>query len=106
MNFDKHFDISKGFKCVEHYAAELKDKDMYVLLKSSSIRAKSSARYQYQSLSLFLYTRQAGSCNGGRKRRFMIIKIKYLELCEYCEYGRINTKIKELSQLRRGKERG
>ena len=32
MNFDKHFDISKGFKCVEHYAAELKDKDMYVLL--------------------------------------------------------------------------
>ena len=36
----------------------------------------------------------------------MIIKIKYLELCEYCEYGRINTKIKELSQLRRGKERG
>ena len=74
--------------------------------KSSSIRAKSSARYQYQSLSLFLYTRQAGSCNGGRKRRFMIIKIKYLELCEYCEHGRINTKIKELSQLRRGKERG
>lgn len=74
--------------------------------KSSSIRAKSSARYQYQSLSLFLYTRQADSCNGGRKRRFMIIKIKYLELCEYCEYGRINTKIKELSQLRRGKERG
>ena len=39
-------------------------------------------------------------------RRFMIIKIKYLELCEYCEHGRINTKIKELSQLRRGKERG
>ena len=37
---------------------------------------------------------------------FMIIKIKYLELCEYCEYGRINTKIEELSQLRRGKERG
>lgn len=74
--------------------------------KSSSIRAKSSVRYQYQSFSLFLYTRQAGNCNGGRKRRFMIIKIKYLELCEYCEYGRINTKIKEFSQLRRGKERG
>lgn len=33
-------------------------------------------------------------------------KIKHLELCEYCEYGRMNTKIKELSQLRRGKERG
>ena len=25
LNFDKHFDISKGFKCVEHYAAELKE---------------------------------------------------------------------------------
>ena len=36
----------------------------------------------------------------------MIIKIKYLELYEYCEHGRINTKIKELSLLRRGKERG
>ena len=39
MNFDKHFDISKGFKCVEHYAAELKDKDMYVLLNLIDISA-------------------------------------------------------------------
>ena len=39
LNFDKHFDISKGFKCVEHYAAELKDKDMYVLLNLISISA-------------------------------------------------------------------
>ena len=39
LNFDKHFDISKGFKCVEHYAAELKDKDMYVLLNLIGISA-------------------------------------------------------------------
>ncbi len=39
MNFDKHFDISKGLKCVEHYAAELKDKDMYVLLNLIGISA-------------------------------------------------------------------
>lgn len=32
MNDDKYFDISNDSKCVEHYAAELKDKDMYVLL--------------------------------------------------------------------------
>lgn len=39
MNFDKHFDISKDFKCVEHYAAELKDKDMYVLRNLIDISA-------------------------------------------------------------------
>lgn len=39
MNFDKHFDILKDFKCVEHYAAELKDKDMYVLLNLIGISA-------------------------------------------------------------------
>ena len=39
MNFDKHFDILKDFKYVEHYAAERKDKDMYVLLNLIGISA-------------------------------------------------------------------
>ena len=39
MNVDKHFDTSSDFKGVEHYAAELKDKDMYVLLNLIGISA-------------------------------------------------------------------
>ena len=39
MNGEKHSDTSSDFKGVEHYAAELKDKDMYVLLNLISISA-------------------------------------------------------------------
>ena len=39
LNVDKHFDTSSDFKGVEHYAAELKDKDMYVLLNLIGISA-------------------------------------------------------------------
>lgn len=39
MNGEKHSDTSNDFKCVDHYAAELKDKDMYVLLNLIGISA-------------------------------------------------------------------
>ena len=57
MNFDKHFDISKGFKCVEHYAAELKDKDMYVLLNLIGTEINGASEPEALQLSIPLSSR-------------------------------------------------